>query len=320
MSEIIDKLYLGVDVASHKLDLATGHNVTLSGLPKQVLNHPTAIKRWLRTLPAKVHLVCEATGPYHKALWQACWQRGVTVSCVNPGQVRDFAKSRRLFAKTDRLDARLLADFAAALTPAPTHVPDPTRAQLLELNTRRSQLVAFRAQELTRQQQPSLGKSATASLRRSLNWLTREIDQLEAAAADLIDQTPILAYQRDLLCQVEGVSLKTAAALLATIPELGTVSRQRSASLAGLAPFVHQSGQFKGQVHIHGGRLPVRQALYMPALSAMRCNPVLKPLAQRLTARGKPFHVVITAVMRKLLCHLNAKLQQHPCPPQIPPK
>jgi transposase len=179
--------------------------------------------------------------------------------------VRAFAKSRRLFAKTDRLDARLLADFAAALTPQPTHAPDAVREQLRELHTRRAQLVAVRADELKRQEQPGLGKVATA--------------------------------------------------LLATLPELGSVSRQRIASLAGLAPFVYQSGNFKGQVHIRGGRLAVRQALYMAALSAMRCNPVLKPFAQRLTARGKPFHVVITAVMRKLLIHLNADLHRHPLAP-----
>jgi transposase len=268
-------------------------------------------------LPANVHLVCEATGPYHQALLRAYWQLGVTVSRVNPEQVRDFAKGRRQFAKTDRRDAILLADFATAQPPQPTTAPDPVRAQLRELHTRRAQLVAFRAQELNRQQRPSLGTFATASRRRSRHWLTREITNLEAAAAKLINQSKELTRQRDRLCQVEGIGPQTATALLATLPELGTGSRQRSASRAGLAPFVHPSGKLKGQVHICGGRWPVRQALSMPARCTMRCNPVLKPLAQRLTANGKPFHVVITAVRRKLLVHLNAKLQPHSVPTAI---
>ncbi|MDR1190621.1 MAG: transposase [Verrucomicrobiales bacterium] len=221
MTEPLHKVYVGVEVANAKLDLATSNNVTLSGLPPQVLNHPTAIKRWLRTLPPDVHLVCESTGPYHLALLRACWQRGVTVSRVNPEQVRAFAKSRRLFAKTDRLDARLLADFAAALTPPPTHAPEPLREQLRELHTRRAQLVAMRADELKRQEQPGLGQVATASLRRALAFLTREISKLEVAADQLVAQSPELHQLRTVLMSTQGVGVRTATALLATLPELG---------------------------------------------------------------------------------------------------
>ncbi|MDR1190839.1 MAG: transposase [Verrucomicrobiales bacterium] len=175
MTKPLHQVDVGVEVASAKLDLAISNNITRSGLPPQVLNHPTAITRWLRTLPPAVHLVCESTGPYHLALLRTYWQRGVTVSRVNPEQVRAFARSRRQFAKTDRLDAKLLADFAGALAPPPTRAPEPMREQLRELHTRRAQLVAVRADELKRQEQPSLGKVATASLRRSLAFLTREI-------------------------------------------------------------------------------------------------------------------------------------------------
>jgi transposase len=206
-----------------------------------------------------------------------------------------------------------LVDFAGALTPPPTHAPDTVREQLRELHTRRAQLVAMRADELKCQEQPGLGKVAAASLRRTSAGLTREITKLEVAADQLVDQSPALHHFRAVLLTTQGVGALTATA--ATLPELGQVSRQRIASLAGLAPFVYHSGQYKGQAHIRGGRLAVRQALYMAALSAMRCNPSLKPFAQRLTARGKPCHVVITAVMRKLLRHLNADLHRHPFVP-----
>ena len=302
--------YLGVDVAKQKLDLAATQPIR--DLPKQIVNQATAIKQWLRTLPAGAHLVCEATGPYHRVLLQACWQLGITVSLVNPEQVRHFAKSRRRLAKTDKLDAALLALFAACEQPQPTPPPDPVRHRLQELNTRRTQLVAFRADELKRQQQPALGKDAAASLRRSIAALTREINLLETAAAKLIDHSPVLSHQHAVLCQVEGVGSQTATALLATLPELGTASGPRLAALAGLVPYVRQSGTRKGRAHIRGGRVAVRQALYMAAFSAMRCNPHLKPFAQRLTANGKHYHVVITAVMRKLLLHLNARLAKHP--------
>ena len=310
MTTHMEKVYIGVDVAARKLDL--------TDLPKQVDNQPAAIKRWLRTLPAGAHLVCESTGAYHKLLLRLCWQLGIAVSRVNPEQVRAFAKGQGLRAKTDRLDARVLAEFGRRQQPAPTLAPDPVRARLQEFNTRRLQLVAMRTQELNRQQQPELDKSSAASVRRMLTVLAREIAKLEKAADQLLGKSEELTAQVALLTQVEGVGQRTAKALLATIPELGTVSRQRIAGLAGLAPLPRESGQWKGQRHICGGRTAVRQALYMAALSAMRCNPQLKPFAAQLTARGKPFRLVITAVMRKLLLCLNARLRQHliACNPQ----
>jgi transposase len=212
MTEPLHKVYIGVDVASAKLDLATNQPSIRSAWPAQIPNQPTAITRWLRTLPPEVHLVCESTGPYHLALLRACWQLGVTVSRVNPEQVRAFARSRRLFAKTDRLDAQLLADFAAALTPPPTHAPDTVRAQLRELHTRRAQLVAMRADELKRQEQPGLGKVATASLRRTSAGLTREITKLEVTADQLVDQSQELHHFRAVLMSPQGVGALTATA------------------------------------------------------------------------------------------------------------
>jgi len=296
------KTYIGVDVASTKLDIAN------NGSTKQVLNQPAAIKPWLRSLAPTAHLICEATGAYHQPLLRACWQLGVTVSLVNPERVRALAKANGRHAKTDCIDARLLADFGARQQPAPTAAPDPIRAQLQELNTRRLQLVAQRTQELNRQQQPALGKFAGASLRRLCKCLDREITRLEAYADQLIASSPALSAQVAELTKVAGVGTQTARALLATMPELGTICRRRVASLAGLAPFPCESGQWKGRRHIRGGRATVRQALYMAAFSAMHHNGHLKSFAQRLIANGKPHNVVITAVMRKLLIHLNARL------------
>lgn len=300
--------YIGVDVAAAKLDLAANH---LTDLPKQVRNQAAAIKQWLRSLPPTAHLICESSGPYHKVLLRACWQLGVTVSLVNPERVRALAKANGQHAKTDRLDAQLLVEFGAQQQPKPTSPPDPIRDRLQELNTRRLQLLAHRIQELNRQQQPALDKAVAASIRRLRKFLDGEIARLEAQADQLIAQSPALTAQVAELTKVVGVGPQTAKALLATIPELGAVSRQRIAGLAGLAPFPCESGQWQGHRRIRGGRSAVRQALYMAALTAMYHNSHLKTFAQRLTANGKPHHLVITAVMRKLLVHLNALIAKH---------
>jgi transposase len=298
------KIYLGVDVAKAQLDLAA--SAVIDGLPTHIANQRPAINQLLRQLPARTQVICESTGAYHRTLLNACWQRGVAVTLTSPDRVRALAKSDGYHAKTDRLDALLLVRFGMEKQPAPTPAPRSVTVQLQELNTRRLQLLDLQTQEKNRRAQPALDKKAKASLRRVLACLQRELDKLTAQSNALIAADPLLAAKVKILVGVQGVGLITARALVATLPELGTVDRLRIASLAGLAPFVCQSGKFKGRSRIHGGRCAVRQALYMAARTAARCNPHLQPFYQRLRAKGKPFYLAITAVMRKLLLHLNA--------------
>ena len=309
MTENIEKVYIGVDVASEKLDIAASHPV--ANLPRQVENKAAPIKKWLRTLPGNAHLVCESSGPYHKLLLRLCWREGVPVSRVNPERVRALAKAHALHAKTDQLDALLLAEFGRRQEPPPTPAPDPLRARLLEFNTRREQLVSMRTMELNRLKQPELDPSTASSIRRALSMLKAEITRTEKDIDALVSQSEELAAQVKLLCKVKGVGKRTATSLLLTMPELGTLSKQRAACLAGLAPMSRESGRWKGQRRIRAGRSSVRNSIYMAALSAKRFNPRLKAFAERLDSNGKPFHLVITAVMRKLLICLNSILRNH---------
>ena len=309
MTDNTEKVHIGVDVSSEKLDLAASHPVV--DLPRQIENKAAAIKKWLRTLPENAHLVCESSGPYHKLLLRLCWQAGVAVSRVNPERVRALARAHALHAKTDTIDALLLAEFGRRQQPPPTPAPDPLRARLLEFNTRREQLISMRTMELNRLKQPELDPSATSSIRRTISMLKAEIKRIEKDIDSLVSDSEELSAQVKLLCKVKGVAKRTATSLLLTMPELGTITRQNAASLAGLAPFSRESGRWKGQRRIRAGRSSVRNSIYMAALTAMRFNPRLKAFAERLASRGKPFHLVITAVMRKLLICLNSILQKH---------
>jgi transposase len=264
--------------------------------------------------PSPVHVVCEATGPYHKAFVAALHQAGVVVSVVNPRLPRDFARSRGQLAKTDKIDARLLADFGATLRPAPTPQPEAHMILLDELVTRRAQLVEDRAREKVRLQQTTCVE-ALASLRLHMRHLDGQIEKLLARIAEVVEASPALSAKVARLVEVQGVATLTASALLAALPELGTLSKNEVTALAGLAPFNRDSGAFRGTRSIRGGRGQVRRALYMAALSASRSNPILKAVYQRLRTAGKAHKVALVAIMRKLLVHLNSLLKSLPSSP-----
>jgi transposase len=307
-------VYLGADVAKPSVDLFT----TGLAVPRSIANTGAGYRLLLKSLrrsPAPVHVVCEATGIYHQAFVAALHAAGIPVSVVNPRQARDFARSRNQLAKTDALDARILAEYGRSAQPAPTPRPDPRFVRLQQLVGRRAQLVADRAAERTREsEQPSLAREIHASLQRNLRHLDREIEKIEDLIDQLVAQTPALRDRVRLLVAVQGVGRLTAVAVLAALPELGTLSENQVAALAGLAPFNRDSGAFRGTRSIRGGRLGVRAALYMAALSATRSNPFLQPLYQRLRAKGKAHKVALVAVMRKLLIHLNRLLKNLPLP------
>ena len=299
-------VYLGADVAKAEIVVA---GLPQAG-PRLIANTPAGYRALLAQLGAgPVHVICEATGPYHQKFVAALHQAGVAVSVVNPRAARDFARARNRLAKTDAIDAATLAEFGRCLQPPATPRPDPVRQELAELVGRRAQLVADRAREATRREGLAL-PAVLAGLRRHLRCLDGQIAALEKAIARLIAATPVLREAAARLQAVQGVGPGTAAVLLADLPELGHGDKNNIAALAGLAPFNRDSGAFRGTRSIRGGRPAVRRALYMAALSAARANPILRAVYQRLRARGKAHKVALVAVMRKLLLHLHARLQK----------
>jgi transposase len=300
-------VYLGADVSKSTIDLGC----SLFAVPDSIPNTPAGFKALLKVLgksPGPIQVVCEATGPYHKAFVAALHQAGLPVSVVNPRLPRDFARARGQLAKTDKIDARMLADYGRTMQPAPTPQPEAQMTLLDDLVTRRAQLVEDRAREKTRLPQTTCAE-ALSSLKLHLRHLDGQIEKLLARIAEVVASTPVLRAKVTRLVEVQGVGTLTASALLAALPELGTLSKNEVTALAGLAPFNRDIGAFRGTRSIRGGRSAVRLALYMAALSAARCNPVLKAVYQRLRAAGKAHKVALVAVMRKLLVYLNSLLK-----------
>lgn len=306
MSELFD--HLGVDVSKATLDCRLGKT------HRQFPNHAKGFQLlvdWIAHAPGPLRVVCEATGPYHRELVLALQQAGIGVCVLNPRQVRDYAKSQGLLAKTDKIDAAVLADYGNRFQPRPTAPVSPVQLQIEACVERRQQLVELLTAEKNRLQQASLPAIAS-SIKKVLRLLEKQKADIEAHLHKLIASDPLLQRQVSCLSQVQGVGTLTASTLLSALPELGRLSRQQVAALAGLAPRNRDSGTFKGQRMIGGGRPKARRALYMSALVACFKNPVLKPFYLRLMAKGKPFKVALTAVMRKLLIHLNSLLKNLP--------
>jgi transposase len=299
------KCYIGIDVSRDWLDI--------SGLESQLrrmANDAGGHARLLKQLPVDCHIVLEASGGYEQALWLALLRAGKAVSRVHPGRVRHFAKANLKLAKTDAIDARMLALFGATLQPKVDELPSQEQLQLQSLVARREQLVASQAQQRTEAKQ--LGQALLVEQAQALiAFVDKQIEQLEQEILRLLNAHRSLQHKSLRLQQVQGVGATVSATLVAVLPELGQIPDPQLASLAGLAPHPWDSGPMKGQRHIRGGRKRARRVLYMAALSAIRHNPILKKFYQRLIQRGKPFKVCITAVMRKLLCLLN-KLSNNP--------
>lgn len=269
-----------------------------------------AFHRLLKQLgpSANALVVLEATGGLERQLVADLIDGGWEVAVVNPRQVRDFAKALGRLAKTDSIDAEILALFGKHVRPRTTPKTPEKQRELDALVTRRRQLIALRAMERTRKQQATV-KAASRSIDQVLKVFDQQISALDKAITKVIESDDDWRAKRELIETVPGVGSTTSATLVAELPELGRLNRQQIASLAGLAPFNHDSGRYRGQRRIRGGRAGVRRALYMAALTAKRCNPLIKDFADRLHRGGKPFKVVITACMRKLLTILNTILR-----------
>jgi len=300
-------VYVGMDIAKATLDL---HALSTSPQSRQFVNRPAghrALVRWLRAL-GPTHVVCEASGGYERLVVRALQQAASAVSVVNPRQVRDFARAQGRLAKTDRLDAAVLAEFGQRLQPTATPVPSIAQCQLAELVARRQQVQQLRNAEHNRLEHTT-HPAVRRQLRRHLVCLDRQREQLDTWITELVQAEPALAHKVARLCAVVGVGSITAVVLLATMPELGALNRRQAAALVGVAPFNRDSGPRRGHRLIGGGRAVARRALYMAALVAAFANPRFQAFYQRLIAAGKAPKVALVAVMRKLIILLNQLLK-----------
>jgi transposase len=297
--------YAGIDVAQDWLDVAI-HGV---GQPWRVTSDEQGVQDLIRALQEQgvALVVVEATGGLEIPLAVALDVAGISVALVNPRQVRDFARSLGKLAKTDRLDAQVLAHFGAATRPVPRPLPDKQARELAALVARRRQMLQMHAAELQRRQRALL--VVRHRIDRVLAVLEQELQDLDTELRDRLRASPLWREQEDLLQSVPGVGPALTFSLLADLPELGTLSHKQIAALVGVAPLNRDSGRWRGKRIIWGGRANVRAALYMPTVVAVRWNPLLREFYQRLVAAGKPKKVALVACMRKLLVILNAMLK-----------
>ncbi len=297
---------VGIDVSKAHLDVALRPaGESLRG-PYDAQGITTVIARLSQLRPTRI--VLEATGGLERPLLRALVDAALPVIVVNPRQVRDFAKATGQLAKTDALDAQVLARFAEVIQPAVRALPDPQTEELAALLARRRQVLAMQRAEQNRlDRAPArVQKRIEAHLR----WLSAELARLDADLDDRIQQSPVWREREDLLQSVPGIGPVMSRTVLAELPELGLLNRKQIAALVGVAPFNRDSGHLRGRRTIWGGRAPVRTALYMATLVATRWNPIIRQFYQRLRAAGKAPKVALVAAMRKLLTILNAMVHQ----------
>lgn len=279
------------------------------GTVSRIENTSSGITEWAASLPPGVLVVFEATSGCDASLIAALAAARIAFVRVNPRQAREFARAIGVLAKTDRVDARVLAEMGRRLPLEVTVPPDPARLRLADFLRRRKQLVAFRKAEKLRRHsagQPEILRDIDAMIA----LLSRRIEKLDRQIADLIAQSPELTQQARLLAPVPGIGPTVLATLLGELPELGTLCRRRIASLAGLAPHARESGTWRGARTIRGGRRKVREALYIAALTASRRVPSLAAMRDRMRAAGKAPKTILVAVARQLLVILNAMIRK----------
>jgi transposase len=295
--------FVGIDVAKDRLDV----HLRPSQEAFVVARDPQGFAQLLQRLAGQqvALIVLEATGSYSVSVAAALAGANLAVVVVNPRQVRDFARAVGCLAKTDSVDAQVLSLFAERVRPEPRALPDQQTQLLAELVTRRRQLWEMIVAEENRCSaliSPKLRKRVA----RHVAALRRELEELDQDTDSTVRSSPLWRERENLLCSMPGIGKQTARMLMAELPELGTLSRRKIASLVGLAPFSRDSGKFRGRRMIRGGRTAVRCALYMATLVASRWNPAVRESFLRLRQAGKPFKVALTAAMRKLLVILNA--------------
>lgn len=297
-----DKRVAGIDVSKSTLDMA----LLPGGETLQLGNEAAGIEELVKRLKAaRLDLVVmEATGGYETAIATALAAAGLRVAVVNPRQIRDFAKATGRLAKTDRIDAQVIAAFGAAVEPHILQLPDEKAQELEALLVRRAQLVAMRVQEVNRLE---LSQGATRKqIKLHIAWLDKAIDKLDIDLTAGLRSSPAWRAKDELYRTLKGIGPITSGTMVVALPELGRLDRRAIAALVGLAPFNCDSGKMRGRRTIYGGRSRIRTLLYMAATSAIRSNPVIRGFYERLKSRGKPHKVAMVACMRKMLTILNA--------------
>jgi transposase len=297
--------FVGIDVSKAKLDIAVDETAPFT-LERSETGLAELVARLVPLRPVLV--VLEATGGLEVVVASALAAAKLPVVVINPKRARDFAKAEGLLAKTDAIDARVLARFGRKMQPEPRPLPDETARELDALLDRRRQLIGMRVMEQSRLD-AARGPRVRRDLETHIQWLDQRIQQIDQEMDQAIRSSPVWRAQDELLRSVPGIGPVASRTLLAAVPELGRLDRRELSALVGLAPMADDSGKRRGQRHIAGGRAAVRAVLFMAAHSASRFNPVLKVFAARLKAAGKKPKVVLVAVARKLLVIANAILK-----------
>lgn len=302
-------IFVGIDVSKNTLDV-----YVLPGAEQwQVVNEQAGcaeLVERLKPLGKTALVVMEATNVFWRMAATALAGAGVACAVVNPRQVRDFAKAMGKLAKTDALDAEVLALFGQRIKPPVRALPDTQRQVAAEMLTRRAQLMGMRVAEKNRLATVA-AKKVRKDIEATIAFLEKRLSALDQDIDSWLQSTPIDQSRANLLQSFTGIGQTTARSLLITLPELGSLNSKQIGALAGLAPFAKDSGTRRGERHISGGRAIVRAALYMPAISAIQHNPVIRDLYQRLIRAGKHHYVAITACMRKILVILNAMIRSN---------
>jgi transposase len=303
---LMDAIFVGIDVSKDQLDVHVRPSDQAFAVARDGKGLEVLVDR-LRAMAPQL-IAIEATGGFETIAAAALAGAALPIVIVNPAQVRHFAQAVGKRAKTDPLDAEVIARFAEAVKPQARPVPDAQARLLGELVARRRQIIEMMTAERQREQRAAIARVRKGILRH-IRMLEKELADIDNEIGTLVRGSPAWREKEDLLVTFPGIGNILARTLLAEIPELGSLSRREIASLAGVAPFTRQSGRWKGKSMIAGGRAPVRAALYMAALSASSWNPPLKRFYQRLLAAGKPKMLALIAVARKILIILNAMLR-----------
>lgn len=302
------EVFVGIDVSKQRLDVAVCGDQTRSWSVQRTEPGIRALVQAVREL-APTLVVLEATGGLEVSVVAALAAAGVPVAVINPRQARDFARATGELAKTDMIDARILALFAQKIRPEVRSLPSDEVRELDALLTRRRQMIEIRTGELNRLQQASA--VVRSGIEEHIAWLNARIEDVDAALRARIEASSVWREKDSLLQSTPGVGPALSFSLLSGVPELGTLNRQKVSKLIGVAPLNRDSGQFRGRRRIWGGRSDVRSVLYMATLSAVRYNPVISKFYQQLVARGKLKKVAIVACMRKLVTILNRMLKDN---------
>jgi transposase len=302
----MDAIVVGIDVSKDRLDVAVRPTGEVFVVARDAEGLDSLIARLVPLAPAAIAV--EATGGYETVVAASLAAAGLAVAVVNPAQVRAFAQALGRRAKTDPIDAGVIAHFVEATKPAIRPLPDEETRLLADLVARRRQIVAMIVAERQRQKRLP-NKRLQKSIARLLAALQKELSSLESDIDETVRGSPAWRAKEDLLASVPGIGKTIARTLIAELPELGSLDRRKVAALVGLAPWTRQSGRWKGKSFIGGGRADVRAALFLGAMVAARHNPELKAFRDRLVAAGKPKLVALVATARKLLTILNAILR-----------